>query len=305
MSTSQGSLAVLINSIWYRAFPPKKAMSATAPSPITTTTSNVSQSAQNDVSKIWRLYDRISTGWVTAFGVLITALTVGALKAGKLGGPPFSWQLCTTIIVVGISPAISRHNLWANLKNWQLIFFWMVWTILCAGPVFVSLVIELFTGHQRPGSHWFEGVWRVYAILGLWMIIAVAMEQYVKPFWRVHSEPLLRRFRNRSVSARGQNMAIQQRTARLEAIKNRVVILMRRKKRLQSLIDRKCEEISRLQNDSNSYSDDETYVERRNSLDRERDVWKEELEDVEDRLRLSQMEWTEALNVANYRTFYR
>lgn len=280
-------------------------MSATDSSPIASKASNVSQPTPNDVSKARILYDRISTAWVTAFGVLITALTIGALKAGKLGGPPFSWQLCITIVVVGTSPAISRHKLWVKLKNWQLTCFWTTWTILCAGPVFVSLVMELFTGHQRPGSHWFEGVWRIYAILGLWMMIAVAMEQYVKPFWRVRSEAFLGRFRNMSVSARGQNMAIQQRTAKLESIKNKVIILMRRKKRLQSLIDRKCEEISRLQDDSKSHSDDEASAERRSSLDRERDTWKEELEDVEDQLKLSQMEWTEALNVANYRTFYR
>lgn len=280
-------------------------MSSTNLSPANPAAPDVSQIAQGNVSKIRKLYDRTSTTWVTACGILITALAVGALQAGKFGKPPFSWQLCITIVVTCISPALSRHNLWANLKNWQLFLFWGTWTTFSAGPVFISLVLELFTGHQRPGSRWYDGVWRIYAILGIWMVIAVALEQYVKPFWREHSGILFGRFRNKSVSARGQDLAMRERTAKLETIKLKVSILMRRKNRLQALIESKCGEISQLQTGGDSNVDGEAFTERISSLQLEKAAAKDELEDVEDQLKLSQMQWTEALHVNNHHTFYR
>lgn len=268
-------------------------------------TSNPPQTPPDDSTKLQRLYDGIGTTWITAGGVLITALTVGALRAGKLGSAPFSWQLCATIIVVVVSPALSRHDVWTKLKTWQLVCFWTTWTILCAAPVSVALIIELFTGHRRPGSNWYDGVWRIYAILAIWIFIAVAIERYVKPLWLAHSGLFLGRFRNRSVGARAQNMMMEQRAAKLETIKKKVVILLRRKKRLQSVIDSKNTELSQIQSDKDSSADEASFTERLDSLSLERDNAIEELQDVEDQIQLAQMHWTEALNVNNYRSFYR
>lgn len=147
-------------------------------------------------------------------------------------------------------------------------------------------------------------------------------ERYIKPFWRANSNEYLGRFRGNSVAAEARNRNMEDRRVALEAIKTRVAILLRRKKRLLLNSKRKDTEIESIRKaialkeragiaDPNEPYDGDSEAcvsvlrENENGLVSDAEVIKEDLEDVDDQLKLRQLEWTEALHVDNYTTFYR
>lgn len=260
---------------------------------------------QTHSCRLWTFYCKVSTAWVTAIGVLATALVIGAHQAGKFGHSPFSWQLCITLIVIFLSPALSRHQFWSKSNRWQLNLFWALWTLFCAGPVCLVFVTDLFTGHRKPGMKWYNGVWRIYAIVVLWIFLSLVLERYIKPFWRIHSQRILPKFRENSVAGRSLNIALDQQTAKLESIKEKVTIMLRRKKRLQSVLERKKEDIDHLKSSESGIREGESSADRLAVLSREAASTKDELDDIEDQLKMFQIQWTEALNITNHTGFYR
>lgn len=231
-------------------------------------------------SMMLKLYERTGTNWLISFAVLGTSMTLGALRAHMLGSSPFSFQFATTLVLLCTLPVGVRLHVREYVSTPVAVACATAWLALSGGPVMVAFVLELFTGHRRAGMAWWEGIWRVYAVLGLWIWLAYCIENFIRPWWRDMSARMVSRGTGGtpSVALQAERIAMGRRTARLESIKARVVVLVRRKKRIAAQLQR--------------MQDEDLMAGVR-----------DQLEDVEDQLRLAQLEWTEALNVDNHRQF--
>lgn len=265
---------------------------------------------------------RLTSTWASAAGVLAISITIAALPLGKLGQFPFSFQLAATLICLSLLPISLRYSIHQRVPTPLFRTLAILWLVFCCAPCAYALMMELFTGHRRPDMRWYDAVWRVYAVLFLWILFSVMNERYIKPFWREHSHQYLGRFFGNSVAVEAQKRNMEDRRIALEAIKSRVAILLRRKKRLLLSSKRKDTEIETIRKaialkekaatedpNGSGGGDTETCLsvlrEKETVLVTDAEITKENLEDVEDQLKLRQMEWTDALHVDNYRTFYR
>lgn len=241
----------------------------------------------------------IPTRWVHALDGLLSALVVTALQRGYLGRGLFSYQLCAVLITLCLLPSMQRHRREIEkITPWKLASCALIWFLFCGCRVCYALLIDLFTGHQKPGMQWYNAVWRIYAIIGLWVCIAYLHLHYIKPFWGKHSHIVFGRFRDQSIPIQTQDLALGQRHKVLMSIRSRVDLLLRRQKRLNENITKCREKIIKLEEEETEQQ--ELIRVRDRLVDLESD-----LEDVQDQLKLAQHDWTKALPIEKYRGFYR
>lgn len=270
-----------------------------------------------------------------AAGVLATSVTLGLLRAGRLGSAPFSLQVTGTIIGISAALPIRRNGVIQRIPHWMFTSIIVVWGVLCAGPTGFAVLVDLFSGHRRPGAKWYDALWRIYAIIGLWIGFAVMNERYIRPWWREKSDKWFAGVRNNSIQAKGRARAMEKRTAALEGIKARVALALRRKARATKALAKL--EKDMVEADKDVLKAQGMLEKAQGRLDKCKDEAKEdgkqvvetmqdmvesaklhekttkseverlklELEDLEDQLQGMQQEWTTALHIESHTEFVR
>lgn len=240
-----------------------------------------SASSENPNSAKWSM-SSVKTQSLDAGGIFLGAIVVAATRAEKFGQGLFCYQLCFFLLGLCAAPSLHRRSPFLSrfplpsstatsssstsseqstsnssplppsttivtprtprIVRWVFVACAVLWTFVCAMPVFYALMIELFTGHRRPGAQWYDGVWRVYAIVLLWLAISVFHLRVIKPWWQFHSDRLLSGVRKNSVSLAVNRAANVRRDEKLKAMRGRYEILVRRRARTKSRLSR-CEAI--------------------------------------------------------------
>lgn len=172
---------------------------------------------------------------------LATAIAVGCLFNGLLGTGLFSTQLTGVLIITCWAPYLYVRKITSRISTPLAVILISI-ALFCFVPVFHALILNLFMGHRVPGATWVDAVWRIYAILGLWMAISVVIERYVRPFWASYSPAWLVRARENSVSGQTERYATERRASSLASFRQRMGILVRRKKALEASVKERSEE---------------------------------------------------------------
>lgn len=220
----------------------------------------------------------LKTQWLDAGGAIASAIVISVTRAGKFGKAPFSYQLCLFFLGLFVAPSLHRRFFpsssvtapspasssisststteattdsssstpatTSQTTRVPLIIrlgFQIcatLWTLFCALPVFYAFIIELFTGHRRPGAQWYDGVWRVYAIVVLWLAFSVFHLRVIRPWWRLQSEWLLAGARHGSLASAVNRAAAVRRDEKLKVLRERGEILVRRRARINARIAR-------------------------------------------------------------------
>lgn len=282
--------------------------------------------AQTPLPPFVKWYRSLHTRTLHAGGVLGTCILLAAHQARQMGPSPFCYQVMGTLLVLMWMPSVTRHELHMRLPKTARIACTAVWLVTCGLPVARIMLVELLTGHRRPNMQWYNAVWRVYAILGLWMALCVWHKRWMGPMWTSVLKPSMGGGssvgdrRSMSVAVQGAYSDAMAREERLGRIRERMAILLRRKKRVTRVLQEREEERQGVQkmlaegtDGADGQMDGEgehgtertLLLEKADALDTEVGRVREDLDDIEDQLRLGQMAWTEALNVNNFRTFYR
>lgn len=271
----------------------------------------------------------------SAGGALATAISIAALRSGKFGPLPFSLQLATALSGTAWIPYLHKIDAISKVPRLFSMPIIIIWSCLCFAPAFFALLVELFTGHRRPGAQWYDGVWRVYAIMALWLGVSVLIERVIRPWWRTNSDRFLGGIRNNSVAAQARTIALDKRTEALEALKKRVQGVLKKKKQAISTIATKKEEGEKAQENieraegmlvkAKAHADTCSSAEKeeanevvetmkgmvgsaqshKHGLHADIERLRSDLEEYEKQLKALQLEWTEALHINNHHGFYR
>lgn len=270
--------------------------------------------------------------FLSATAVLFNSLTLAALFANRLGAAPFKYQLALTLLVAAWLPYVYTTALHTRLPFAPLVVATVVWTGACVLPTLAALVVELFTGHRRKGANSLSGVWRIYAILALWMAIGVVNERVVRPWWQQVSPRLLGGWRSHSVGSRAHSLAVNHRASVLDDIMKQMVAISKRKLLAQRAIQTKTEQLqktkSALQNSTQMLTRAQQKAQHAPSEDSEllllsltqmvdsAQVQCQVMEQDIQRLKLDvhtcqtqlqplQQRWEQSLNIENHTRFYR
>lgn len=279
--------------------------------------------------------EELKTQLSGAGGALATALAVGALQTNRLGSAPFCYQVAAAIIVVCWLPFLVRIQIFERIPKHVAVSFALTWTALAGGPVLFALLVDLFTGHRAAGAEWYDAVWRIYAILILWIGFAMLNERYIRPWWRVFSGPRMAAMRKNSIAGQAHEIASKKRVAKLEMLKGRVAIVLRKKKLAEKTIELKKKEMDngkenikkaadmldkakyKVNTCNNEELEDaqevidtmQTMLEgacsHEENLKTDVLTLKVEVQGLQLQIEGLQIEWTEALHISNYTTFYR
>lgn len=253
--------------------------------------------------------DAVSQRTLIAATVPTIGVITSLLQRGLLGASaPFKYQLFLFLLSITLLPCIKkseRQSGGPSGPSIRKLLLFLLWLLAIGAPVFYALLMELFTGHQRPGSEWYHAVWRVYAIVALWIVIAAANERVIKPAWnRYHFLVFGERLNN--VTSKAQELAEKERDAKLAGIKARADVFIRRRDRLQRRVDKlKNERIMAEQEEQEESEDAESKKRELKDINVQIADEQEQLDDVVDQLKILQHEWTEALHIENYRKFYK
>ncbi len=268
----------------------------------------------------------------SSFGGAGVSIAVGAFFKGYFGTGFFSVQITVTLCLLCLAPTLIRAS-----KSVPQILTYLFVTVASVGfafPVLYALLVELFTGHYREGSGPLGAIWRVFAIVFLWICFAKVNEGYIRPALR---EMTFFQTSAGSVSNQSANIALGKREKALEAIKARLVPVLVRRKKAERLIGIKEPELEKAdQNIARSVSllkKGEARLAAADSSSAECGELKEEVEGLRSmvnnaeayKLALEnqiatakqeireckeigdkmQVEWTEALHINNHVEFYR
>lgn len=266
---------------------------------------------------------------------IATSVAVAAQQAGHFGSGVFSYQVTAAIAGASCVPYLYHSEAYTAISRFILVPFFLAWLGAAFVPAFYAFALNLFSGHRVPDAKWYHAVWRIYAILFIWICFAVLNERIIRPWWRKNSDKYLARFRKHSVATQARQIALDRRTKALEGIKARVVTLLVRKKLTERKIEERKREIEKAQENikksenlvkrakeraAQCYEcdrkDAEEQVEMMSDMlesarSHERGVHAEiarcelDLTEVTGKMEPLQHEWTEALHIQNHAGFFR
>lgn len=279
--------------------------------------------------------DESKTRLYGAAAALSTSVLIGLYQTGRLWSGQFSHQVLSTVVVLSWLPFLILTDALTRVPKFVLIPVALAWLGLASLPVFYHFVLDLFTGHQRPGSQWYDALWRIYAILGLWIGFAVLNERVLRPWWRANSWRVFGEGRADSVAAQAQRLNMDERAKTLEAIKLRMGVAVKKRKLAQRTFDTKRRDVAEARAnavkmrglaDKARARADKAQPEQKKGAEEQvvavqamvdtaerqvealgQDLARLDIEkdEIEVRIQMLQQEWTEALHVDNYSTFYR
>lgn len=270
-----------------------------------------------------------------ALAALSTSAVIAAHRGGHFGLAPFSHKLALTLTTLSWAPYLHRTSLLSSLPVFLLYPLLAVLSVFAIIPVAYALLENLFMGHRVANAQWYDALWRIYAILGLWVGFAVLNERVLRPWWRTNSERFFKVARENSVAGQARKKTLDKRAAALEAIKARVAVVLKKRKlaerakearkaeleKVREALTRAEGVLKRAKGRVEDAKDGEvaTAIEDMEATTalvegtrlRERGLEDEvlrtelDLQDLAAQLGILQQEWTEALQMQNYTTFYR
>lgn len=166
----------------------------------------------------------------TTLAVLSTSLILTLHANSLLGDALFSHQLALTLVLLSLSPLLYHLSLThtpSPLLIFSLALILVPTTLL---PVAARLLSNLFFGHRVANSQWYHAVWRVHAIVLIWIGLAVLNERVIRPWWQGNSDKLLAPMFGASVQGRADNFAREKREKHMGAIRDRVSVVLKKKK---------------------------------------------------------------------------
>lgn len=142
---------------------------------------------------------------------LALSVSIALFKSGYLTNTILSYQTCALLISFGLIPLVQDYH--QHFPNPLKYILATIYTVLILIPLSISLIINLFTGHRTSDAKWYSGIWRVYAILALWMLIAWTIENKIKPALKHYDVPFLfgANSSTRSIPLAVQNLRREQR----------------------------------------------------------------------------------------------
>jgi hypothetical protein len=163
--------------------------------------------------------------------VLVAAIAIAA-QAGILGSGAFRVQVIASLSTVAFLPLTKFYPLTCHPLTLASA---AVLSCLAYIPASYELVKELMFGHTREGAQWYDALWRIYSILGLWIVVAVVNEAKVRPFLRARSEAAARAATTpevvkNTVASRAEAMRRAEREKRLAEIRERTSVTLKQKK---------------------------------------------------------------------------
>lgn len=266
---------------------------------------------------------------------VVTSITIAAQQAGHFGSGIFSYQATAAIAGASWVPYFYHSEAHAAISRFIFIPFFLTWFAAAFAPAFYALMINLFTGHRVPDAKWYHAFWRIYAILFVWICFAILNEQFIRPWWKENSDKYFGSFRGHSVAVQARQIARDRRAKALEAIKARVVTVLKRKKLTERTIEERKKEIGKAQEnikkaenmvekakeraaqcDEGEKEDAREQVEAMKDMlesacSYEKGIHAEiarcqlDLEEITGKLEALQQEWTEALHVESHAGFFR
>lgn len=176
---------------------------------------------------------------------VLVSVVVGVASAvsqtsGARSDPVFMAQSIVVGLAAAASPLLVHHPL--DLTRPLLAFGLALFTATAAIPVLFAMLYHLFLGHTTiKDPQWYHALWRIYAILGLWMLFAVINEAKVRPWFRARA---LRRKDEaqpsaapNSVAGRADAMRRAARTEKLTALRESLVAAKARRDTAQAAVD--------------------------------------------------------------------
>ena len=265
-----------------------------------------------------------------ALGGAGVSVIFGLLVNGYFGDGFFATQLTVTFTAICLAPLLKR----AITKIPSTIKYLFFATLVpFVAPVFYALLVNLFTGHRVEGATAFDAMWRVWAIVGLWIAFAKFNETYIRPALR-ESNFFNFSFGSGVLSATTR-MAESKREKALDAIKSRLVPVIQRRTKAEKLIVEKKKELetakaqaekSQRLLDKKQKKLDEAEEDERQDIEEERDALVEmmnnankyleslasqienarvEIKECNEARQKMHKEWTEARHIENHVGFYR
>lgn len=279
--------------------------------------------------------EELKTRLSGAGAALVTSAIIAVVQSDKFGQEKFVLQFAGALIGLSWIPFLVFSQALSNIPKLITAPIIIAWVINCFAPTFYALLINLFTGHRVPGSQWWDALWRIYAIMGLWIGFAVLNERVIRPWWRMNSEKYLGSVRTYSVANQAHQMALDKRAKVLDGIKAKVVIVLKRKKLAERTIEEKeagiekaeeniqratrllekAKERAETANTEESADAEENLramtdllenaLSHKKSIHAQISRSKLDVDETAATLRTLQAEWTEALHIANHTQFFR
>lgn len=261
-----------------------------------------------------------------------TSVVFGAYFRGFFGDGVLSVQITGLLTLVCLYPFLQRA--WKSLPRPLMYAFATTATLGLVLPCFYALIMNLFTGHRKAGATPFDAIWRIFAILVLWICFAKLNEEYIRPALR--DVPFFQRATG-SVAQFARNSAMGKREKALEAIKARLVPVVIRRKKAEKLIAEKGPALTsaekNIERSKSLFQKGETRLAATSPGSAEHTDLKEEVDGLKSMVENAeaygaalksqiadaeavvkectetgeklQLEWTEALHIENHVEFYR
>lgn len=270
-----------------------------------------------------------------AGAALATSAAIAAQQSSHLGSGIYSYQAVVAIAGASWAPYIYYTEAYTAISSFVFNAVFLIWFAAAFLPAMYAFIVNLFTGHRFVDAQWFHAVWRIYAILFIWICFAVLNERIIRPWWRKNSDKYLSGFRTHSVATQARSIALDRRTTALEAIKARVVTVLKRQKLVKRTIEERKKEFEKAQENikkaesmvekanariaqcqEDDKKDAEEHIEAMNDMlasvrchmkGTHAEIARCELDltEISARLEALQQEWTEALNIQNHSDFFR
>lgn len=177
---------------------------------------------------------RVRVGVAVAVALISVAAQRGWLGSNRV----LSAQLLATLLTLAMSPLLLFYSL---PRHPVVVLFLAALTCLAILPCLLVLLHELAFGHVRADAQWYDALWRIYAILALWMLFAILNEAKFKPLWRAFAASRVTAHDTdaqpqNTVQARAAAMKRVQRDAKLKQLKDRVDTAIKQKKTAEAAI---------------------------------------------------------------------
>lgn len=129
--------------------------------------------------------NRLGYGGAKALSAVLVAISCGLFQQGMLGDDLWPYRNLVSLLSLSMLPLF----VFISVPKTKLSVLFITNLIVFAiAPSFYSLMYELCLGHTRKDAQWYDALWRIYAILFIWVMAAVVNECKVRPILRAREK---------------------------------------------------------------------------------------------------------------------
>jgi prepilin signal peptidase PulO-like enzyme (type II secretory pathway) len=181
---------------------------------------------------------RLCTVLVT--GVVGVASIVAQTPAAR-ADPVFTAQAAAVALGAATAPLLVHHEL--DLRRPVVALCTTLFCALALFPMTLTFLYHVLWAHtQIAEPQWYDALWRIYAVLGIWIMFAVVNEAKIRPYFRARA---LRRKAvgdvpaavPNTVAARGDAMRRAARTEKLTALRESLLAAKSRRDTAKAAVE--------------------------------------------------------------------